>query len=102
MARLQIIRVIGALVLIGSSLGATAQVLNSGASTIALNATLTESVSVTLSANAVNFTLAAGSASNPGSTSVTATTVWTLKPSRGSLNVYAFFSSSAAALTDGS
>jgi hypothetical protein len=90
MARLQIIRVIGALVLIGSSLGATAQVLNSGASTIALNATLTESVSVTLSANAVNFTLAAGSASNPGSTSVTATTVWTLKPSRGSLNVYGF------------
>ena len=81
---------------------ATAQVINSGAATIALNATLSESVSVNLSANAVNFTLAAGSTSNPGSTSVTATTAWTLKPSRGSLNIYAFFSSSAAALTDGS
>lgn len=103
MAKAHTIRVTGALLLVCllTSLGATAQVLNSGAATIALNATLTESVSVTLSANAVNFTLAAGSASNPGSTSVTATTVWTLKPSRGNLNVYAFFSSSAAALTDG-
>jgi hypothetical protein len=83
------------------SLCATAQVINSGARTIALNATLTESVSVTLSASAVNFTLSAGSAANPGSTSVVATTAWTLRPSRGNLNVYAFFSSSAAALTDG-
>lgn len=84
-----------------ASLAAAAQVLNSGASTITLNANLSESVSLTLSANAVNFTLAAGSASNPGSTGVMATTTWTLKPSRGSLNVYAFFSSSTAALTDG-
>lgn len=80
---------------------ATAQVLNSGAATIALNANLSESVSVTLSASAVNFVLTAGSSSNPGSTAITATTVWTLKPSRGSLNVYAFFASSASALTDG-
>ena len=79
----------------------SAQVVNSGASTISLNATLSESVSVNLSANAVNFTLAAGSANNPGSTGVTATTTWTLKPSRGNLNLYAFFASSAAALTDG-
>ena len=78
-----------------------AQVVNSGAATIALNANLSESVSLSLSANAVNFTLAAGNASNPGSTSVTATTAWALKPSRGSLNIYAFFSSSASALTDG-
>ena len=75
--------------------------LNSGASTIALNANLSESVSVTLSTSAVNFTLTAGSTGNPGSTAVMATTTWTLKPSRGSLNVYAFFNSSAAALTDG-
>jgi hypothetical protein len=78
-----------------------AQVMNSGAATIALNANLSESVSLNLSANAVNFTLAAGSANNPGSTSITATTTWTLKPSRGNLNVYAFFTNSAAALTDG-
>lgn len=84
-----------------ASLSAAAQVLNSGASTIALNANLSESVSVTLSANAVNFILTPGSANNPGSTSITATTTWMLRPSRGNLNLYAFFSSAAAALTDG-
>ena len=81
--------------------GSFAQVLNSGAQTITLTANLTESVSLNLSANAVNFTLVAGSAANAGSTSITATTTWTLKPSRGSLNVYAFFASSANALSDG-
>ena len=80
---------------------ARAQVRNSGASPIALQAVLTQSISVTLSGNAVNFSLVAGSANNPGSTSITATTAWTLKPSVGSLKVYAFFSTSTAALTDG-
>ena len=81
--------------------GARAQVLNSGASTITLQAVLSDSITVSLSSHAVNFTLTAGSASNPGSTSVTATTSWVLKPSVGSLKLYAFFSSSTAALTDG-
>ncbi len=80
---------------------AGAQVLNSAASTISLNANLSESLAVTLSSNAVNFNLTAGSASNPGSTSITATTTWTLKPSVGSVKVYAFFANSASALTDG-
>ena len=80
---------------------ASAQALNSGAQTIALNATLAESLTLSLSANAVNFTLSAGSAANPGSTGVTATTAWTLKPGRTSVGVYAYFASSAAALTDG-
>jgi len=78
-----------------------AQAVSSGAQTIALNATLSESVSLTLSANAVNFNLIAGSASNSGSTAITATTTWALRPNRGNLNVYAFFTSSAAALSDG-
>ena len=81
--------------------GAHAQVINSGASTISLNAVLKDSITVSLSSNSVNFTLTGGSASNPGNTSVTATTTWLLKPSVGSLNVYAFFASSASALTDG-
>ena len=80
---------------------ARGQVLNSGASPIALNAVLSDSITLTLSGNAVNFTLARGSASNPGSTSITATTRWVLKPSVNSLKVYAFFSSSATALSDG-
>ena len=80
---------------------AHAQVLNSGASPIALQAVLSESLTVTLSGNAVNFNLVAGSAHNPGGTSVTATTTWVLKPSVSRLNLYAFFSSSGSALTNG-
>jgi hypothetical protein len=77
-----------------------AQVLNSGASTITLQAVLNDSITVSLSSSAVNFNLTAGSANNPGSVGVTTTTSWLLKPSAGSLSLYAFFSSSAAAMTD--
>jgi hypothetical protein len=84
-----------------SALPLRAQVLNSAASTITLNAVLSQSVSVTLSANAVNFNLTGGSPNNAGSTSITATTTWTLKPSVGSVKLYAFFANSASALTDG-
>ncbi len=80
---------------------ASAQVRNSGASPIALNAVLSQSLSVNLSGNAVNFNLVAGSANNPGSTSITATTSWTLNQLVAVVSVYAFFSNSAAALTDG-
>jgi hypothetical protein len=80
---------------------ARAQVLNSGASTISLNAVLNDSITVSLSSNAVNFTLTQGSGSNPGSTGVTATTSWLLRPNIGSLKLYAFFATSTAALTDG-
>lgn len=80
---------------------ARAQVLNSGASPIALNAVLSDSITLTLSANAVNFNLVGNSPNNPGSTSITATTTWLLRPNVGSLKLYAFFSSSTAALSDG-
>ena len=80
---------------------AQAQVRNSGASPIALNAVLPDSITLTLSGNAVNFTLVGGSASNPGSTGITATTTWLLRPNVNSLKLYAFFSSSTAALSDG-
>ena len=90
-----------ALVVGGLAAPAGAQVRNSGASPIALQAVLNDSITVSLSANAVNFNLTAGSASNPGSTSITATTTWLLRPNVASLKVYAFFSNSASALTDG-
>ena len=73
--------------------------LNSGAQTIALNATLAESLTLGLSANTVNFTLSAGSNTNAGSTGVTATTKWVLQPGRTAVGIYAYFASSAAALT---
>jgi hypothetical protein len=95
----RVVAVLGLLALFASM--ARAQVVNSGARPIALNATLQDGITLTLSANAVNFTLTSGSANNPGSTSITATTSWTLRPNVGSLRVYSFFSSSASALTDG-
>ncbi len=92
-----------ALVVLGTmavmSTAASAQ-LNSGVQTIALNANLAESLTLTLSGNAVNFTLTPGAASNPGSTNITATTAWVLKPGRTQVAVSAYFTS-AVALTDG-
>jgi len=90
-----------ALLIAGLAATSHAQVRNSGASTITLQAVLTDSISISLSSSAVNFNLTQGSANNPGSTGVTATTTWLLKTSVGSLRLYAYFSSSTAALTDG-
>jgi hypothetical protein len=90
-----------AVVISGFASLASAQALNSGGQAIAINATLAESLTLSLSANAVNFTLAAGSAANAGSTNITATTRWVLQPGRTAVGVYAYFGSAAAALTDG-
>ncbi len=80
---------------------ARAQVLNSVAKPIALSGVINQSVTIYLSASAVNFILTAGSANTPGSTSITATTSWTLNQLIAQVSVYAFFASSAAALTNG-
>lgn len=80
---------------------ASAQALDSGPQTIALKATLAESLTLNLSANAVNFALTAGSATNAGSTNITATTSWVLQPGRTAVGIYAYFASATAALTDG-
>ena len=68
---------------------------------ILLTATLSESLTLTLSASLVSFKLTPGSVNNPGNTAVTSTTRWVLKSSRTTVGVYAYFSSSASALTDG-
>ena len=97
-----ILRITTALILLGVVwVPARGQVLNSVAQPITLQAVLPESLTVTLSASAVNFTLTPGSAANPGSTSITATTAWTLRPGLTPVRVYAFFANSASALTDG-
>jgi Tfp pilus assembly protein PilV len=96
-----LLRVVALLVVvIGIASLASAQ-LNSAAQPIALNAQLAESLTLSLTANAVNFTLTAGSGSNAGSTNITATTAWILKPGRTQVTVDAFFATAAAALTDG-
>lgn len=60
-----------------------------------------EFVTLNLSSNSVNFNLTSGSANNPGNTSITAITGWSLRPNRDSLNVYAYFNNAAAALSSG-
>ena len=92
------VTIVTALVAVSASV-ASAQAINSGAQPIALNAQLAESLTVNLSAAAVNFTLAAGSAVNAGSTNITATTAWVLKPGRTVMTVDAYFASAAAATT---
>lgn len=82
------------------ALPAMAQVRHSGASPIALKA-MAESLTVTLSANAVSFTLREGSATNAGNTAITAITTWSFNQTM-TLSVYAYFSSATSALTDGS
>src|SRR5262245_36956745 len=88
-----------ALAMMAAASMASAQALNSGAQTVALNATLNESLTLSLSANSVSFNLSPGNATNAGSSTVTATTSWVLKPGRNAVGVYAYFTSATAALT---
>lgn len=72
----------------------------SNVANVQLNATLNESLTVTVSAgNTVNFALAPNTASNPGGTTSTVTTAWILKPGRTSVAVWAYFTSATGALT---
>ena len=75
---------------------------NSSAGTVLLNATVTESLSVTVTGGAtVNFNLAPNTAANGGSTTTTIRTAWTLQPGRTRVSVWAWVPNGAAALTDG-
>jgi len=84
------------MLLLGMTVAASAQ--NSNVANINMAATLSESVTVSLSGANVNFTLTSGSASNPGDTTISATTDWVLKPGRSALKLYAYFDSSTIAL----
>ncbi|MGI4831372.1 MAG: hypothetical protein ACRYFU_24805 [Janthinobacterium lividum] len=78
---------------------ASAQV-NSNASTVALNAVMAETLGITASPSTVNFTLAPGSTA-AGSAPVVVSSSWVLSATRGTVNLYAWFGTPAAALTDG-
>ncbi|HEU5335926.1 MAG TPA: hypothetical protein VFU27_08180 [Terriglobales bacterium] len=82
-----------------SSLAAAANA-PSNVANVQLNAILNESLTVTVSAGAtVNFSLAANTASNPGSTTSTVNTAWVLKPGHSQVAVWAYFTSATGALT---
>src|SRR5215467_12544738 len=89
------------LVLVVATTSAAAQ-LNSNVGTITLNATLPESLTVSVTGGAtVNFTLAANTASNAGSTTSTVQTAWVLQPGRTQVTIWAWVPNGAAALTAG-
>ena len=77
---------------------ALAQV-NSNIGIVTLNATLTESLTVSVnSGSTVNFNLAPNTAINAGSTTTGITTAWVLKPGRTSVAVWSYFNSATSAL----
>src|ERR1700741_4354047 len=76
--------------------------LNSNVGTVTLNATLPELLTVLVTGGTtVNFTLAANTAANPGSTTSTIQTAWVLAPGRTKVTVWAWVANGASALTDG-
>jgi hypothetical protein len=73
--------------------------LNSGASTVNLNAPLAESLTVSAGPATVTFALPPSGSAN-GSAPVSITTTWALAKTRTSVKLYAYFSTGNA-LTDG-
>jgi len=73
--------------------------VNSNIGTVNLNATLSESLTVTVnSGSTVNFTLVPNTAVNAGSATTGLTTAWVLKPGRTSVALWAYFTSATASL----
>ncbi|HTB96503.1 MAG TPA: hypothetical protein VK716_05810 [Terracidiphilus sp.] len=77
-----------------------AQALNSNTATVALNATLSESLTVAATPANVTFALVNGGTAT-GNAPVVMTTKWVLSGARTSVTLVGYFSSATAALTDG-
>jgi hypothetical protein len=88
--------------LVGSGLlcGRASAQLNSNSSTVTLNASLLESLTISASPATVNFSLVSGAAAT-GSAPVAIQTTWLLLPTRANVKLFAWFATPAAALTDG-
>jgi hypothetical protein len=90
------------LVLIGGMALSAAISPPSQAQTVFLNATVLESLNVTVTGGAtVNFTLLPNTAANVGSTTSTIRTAWVLRRGRTQVSVWAWVPNGAAALTNG-
>jgi len=74
------------------------QSLNSNTATVALTATLSESLTVSATPNAVTFALVSGGTAT-GSAPVAMTTSWIMKGSRSTVTLTGYFSSATSALT---
>jgi hypothetical protein len=89
-----------ALVVMGLFVPASyAQAANSNIGTVTINATMTESLTVTINSGpAVTIPILPNTAVNGTATTTGVTTAWTLKPGRTSVAVWAYFSSAGVAL----
>jgi hypothetical protein len=74
--------------------------INSNLTAVNLAATLNTSLTLLAAPNLVNFALVQNGISN-GSTPITVTTIWSLRPNVGAVTVYAYFTTPAAALSNG-
>ncbi|MGB6133185.1 MAG: hypothetical protein WBG54_15510 [Acidobacteriaceae bacterium] len=74
--------------------------LNSRTASVALTATLAESLTVAATPNAVTFNLVSGGKST-GSAPIAITTTWAMRRRRSAVTLTGYFSSAAAALTSG-
>lgn len=94
------VRIVSLALLVGSlSVPVARAQINSTMGTLTLNANLPESLTMTVnSGSTVNFTLAANTAGNTGSTTSSITTAWVLKPGRTAVGVWAYFTSATSAL----
>jgi hypothetical protein len=81
-----------------ASPAAFCQSLNSNTATVALTATLGESLTVAATPSAVTFALVSGGTAT-GSAPVAMTTSWIMKGSRSTVTLTGYFSSATAALT---
>jgi hypothetical protein len=87
------------LLLLLTASAARAQI-NANVAGVNLAATLDTSLTVVAAPNAVNFALVPNGVAN-GSAPITVTTIWSLRPNVGDLTVYAYFTTPAAALSNG-
>ena len=90
---------LAAILLLSLGSKASAQI-NSSQATVTLNAILAESLTISANPSTVNFALVSGATAN-GSAPVAITTSWVLKSTRANVNLYSWFSTPSAALTDG-
>jgi hypothetical protein len=93
---------VAAAVVMLASVPMFAQAIDSPTGTdVTLNATVNESLTVSLDVSNVNFALTPASSTNPGSTGINATTTWMLDSGRTAVKLYAYFDTPTAALSAG-
>jgi hypothetical protein len=91
---------IALVLMVGFSGLAFAQAAQSNLAQIDLTAHLNESITVNINSGTdIDFVLQPNTAVNAGSLGSSITTAWVLKPSRGTVAVWAYFGSAAAALS---